>query len=297
METENRMRLNDGRTLGYAAYGDPSGIPVFYEHSGSRLDIRATSPVAEAMGVRLIALDRPGVGLSDFRPGYRFLDWPDDVAEAADRLEVNRFAIFGHSLGAVFSLAIAYKLPERVTRCAVIGAPAPPDAPGVMTGMHRGNQVLLSLSRRISWPMRAQAAVMARLVKSSKADRLAQNMLNSLTRPDREVVTNRPELLDDMLDAGRETFRSGTKGAVWANMLYIRPWGFPTQDIRVPVAIWHGREDTNAPVVMAEYLAQAIPGSQLRIMANEGHMSSLMNHIDEILTYLAAPQRAPAVSD
>lgn len=288
METAITMKLNDGRSLGYAEYGDRSGTPVFYNHSGSRLDIRASSPIAADLGIRLIALDRPGIGLSDFRPNYQFLDWPDDVAEAADRLGLDNFAMFGHSIGTVFSLACAYKMPERLTRCALIGAAAPLDAPGVTEGMHRFNKALFSLNKRTSWPMRVQAAVMARLLNGKNAERTTRSMMNMLNDSDREAIANQPELMDDMLEAGRETFRSGTRGAVWANLLLAHPWGFPLEDIKVPVAIWQGEEDSNAPVAMAKYLAQTIPDCQLHIMTSEGHLSSLTNNLEEILNYLTA---------
>jgi pimeloyl-ACP methyl ester carboxylesterase len=64
------LRLRDGRLLGYARYGDPNGTPVFYFHGfpGSRLEARLADAVASRNGVRVIALDRPGSGLSDFKP-------------------------------------------------------------------------------------------------------------------------------------------------------------------------------------------------------------------------------------
>jgi len=35
--------------------------------------------LAASLGIRLIAVDRPGIGLSTGRPGRRLLDWPGDV--------------------------------------------------------------------------------------------------------------------------------------------------------------------------------------------------------------------------
>jgi pimeloyl-ACP methyl ester carboxylesterase len=89
------------------------------------------------------------------------------------------------------------------------------------------------------------------------------------------------------LDAGRESFRSGTEGTAWANALIARPWDFDLEDIRVPLTIWQGDQGTNVPMAMGQYLAQQIPGSQYRILANDGHRSSLTNHFEEILSELA----------
>src|SRR5438132_12266206 len=74
------IRLSDGGTLGYAEYGDPSGVPVLFFHGtpSSRL---ATAPSWSdtSLGVRLIVPDRPGIGLSTYKPKRTLLDWPNDV--------------------------------------------------------------------------------------------------------------------------------------------------------------------------------------------------------------------------
>jgi uncharacterized membrane protein len=43
----------------------------------------------------LIALDRPGMGLSDYQPRRTFVDWPDDVNQVAAALGLDRFAVLG----------------------------------------------------------------------------------------------------------------------------------------------------------------------------------------------------------
>ena len=70
------VRLRDGRSMGYAQYGDPNGFPVVNAHGGMacRLDVAAAAPIANQVGVRLISPDRPGIGLSDPQPGRTVLD-------------------------------------------------------------------------------------------------------------------------------------------------------------------------------------------------------------------------------
>jgi pimeloyl-ACP methyl ester carboxylesterase len=84
-QTSATLELADGRALGYAEYGDPKGEPLFHFHGhpGSRLEAQLAHADAEREGVRIIAIDRPGYGLSDYKPGRRLLDWPDDVVEAS----------------------------------------------------------------------------------------------------------------------------------------------------------------------------------------------------------------------
>ena len=78
------ITLPDGRRLGCAEYGDPDAMPVLYCHGFP--SCRLEPSMLPVSGIRLIALDRPGYGLSDPLPGRTLLDWPRDVAAAADAL-------------------------------------------------------------------------------------------------------------------------------------------------------------------------------------------------------------------
>ena len=96
------IRLEDGRTLGFAEYGDPAGRPAFYFHGSPscRLDwsIFGDEAWARSHGVRFIAIDRPGMGLSDYQTDRTLVDWPDDVAELADTRGIETFAVWGFPL-------------------------------------------------------------------------------------------------------------------------------------------------------------------------------------------------------
>jgi hypothetical protein len=87
------MRLGDGRAVGYAQYGEPSGTVVVNAQGGlaCRLDVAAADAAARAAGVRLISPDRPGIGLSDPQPGRAILDWAGDVLEVLNQLGSNSF--------------------------------------------------------------------------------------------------------------------------------------------------------------------------------------------------------------
>ena len=109
--------LPDGRTLGFAEYGDPSGRPVlFFPGTPSgRLFQHPDESIAASLGARVITLDRPGYGLSDFLRNRALLHWPDDVEELADTLGFDRFAVAGISGGAPYVAACALKIPGRLT--------------------------------------------------------------------------------------------------------------------------------------------------------------------------------------
>ncbi len=111
--SDKTIQLHDGRALGYAEYGGSERKALFYFHGapGTRLEARVFAEQAVRVGIRLIAVDRPGMGLSSFKARRRLLDWPDDVVELADCLHIDRFAVIGVSGGGPYVLVCAYKFP------------------------------------------------------------------------------------------------------------------------------------------------------------------------------------------
>ena len=90
------------------------------------LEVLTVQSAAERIVVRLIGLDRPGIGRSDAKAGYRLLDWPDDVVEVADQLGIERFAVEGLSGGGPFALACAYTIPQWLTARGLISPATDP---------------------------------------------------------------------------------------------------------------------------------------------------------------------------
>jgi len=132
-EDFNTVALRDGRCLAYKIHG--KGVPVFALHgmesSRHTYDTQkwGTPPqdVAQLFpGIQLIAVDRPGYGDSSSPPlGYGYKDFADDLAELADKLELQRFCIAGHSSGGPYALAVAAYFPKRVVACASISSDGP----------------------------------------------------------------------------------------------------------------------------------------------------------------------------
>src|SRR5580704_2836233 len=135
------IKLRDGRTLAYAQFGDPEGDPIIYCHgtpsSRAEGELTLRGSCAAQLGLRVIIPDRPGMGGSDFLPNRRVVDWPNDVLELADALQIERFAMLGSSGGAPYALVCGAMIPERVSVVGVIGAVAPIDAPGLFSPRSR----------------------------------------------------------------------------------------------------------------------------------------------------------------
>lgn len=267
--TAQRIRLADGRFLGYAEFGDPAGQPIFFFHGwiGSRLDFRPNDEAARVAGLRVVAVDRPGCGLSDFMAGRTLLDWPDDVRELADQLGIDRFALIGHSFGGPYVAACALKLAARVTRVGIVAGIAPLVRPGATTGMASLVRANLWLAGHASVLARPFVVVMGRVVRRPEV--VAKSALANL--PPKEIeLLSRPEFAG-FTEGYSEMYRAGSRGPYWDAVTFARPWGFRLEDVRPHVELWYGEADTNVPIQMGEYYDAALPDSRLTRYPGEGH--------------------------
>ena len=277
------LQLSDGRTLAYAEYGDPNGTPVFFIHGspGSRL-FYPPDDVTKRLGVRLICTDRPGYGDSTFQPNRVILDWGTDIAQLADHLGFDKFAVVGHSGGGPHTLACAYALPERVTAAGVVAGAGPVDTPNATEGMFFLNWLGFTFGRYMPWP--AWYAMVKYLMREIAADPTKAIDRDKDTWPpaDRELLTT-PEIRELCIRSDMEAFRHGLLAYAWDARLLTRPWGFKLEEIKVPVHLWHGTLDNSTTVAMARYMEEKIPNCKLTICEGEAHML-LIPRWEEILT-------------
>jgi pimeloyl-ACP methyl ester carboxylesterase len=54
----------------------------------------------------------------------------------------------------------------------------------------------------------------------------------------------------------------------------------------MPVHLWHGEADRNAPVAMGRFVAKSIPGCVTHFYPDEGHLSLFKHHFEEVLRVL-----------
>src|SRR5690606_6473600 len=129
---EGSVAVRGGRRLGFAEYGVARGPAVLWMHGtpGARRQVPMEArAIAEAEGLRIIGVDRPGIGSSTPHLYDDILDWTPDLAEFADTLGIERFAIVGLSGGGPYALAAAAAFPDRVGAVGVLGGVAPTVGP------------------------------------------------------------------------------------------------------------------------------------------------------------------------
>lgn len=285
-------RLPDGRRLAYAEYGAPAGTPVFFFPGtpSSRL-MHPDEGVTRDLGVRLSVADRPGFGLSDPKPGRTLLDWPDDVIALADALGIGCFAVIGISGGGPYTAACAYKIPDRLTAVAIVGGSGPVDLRSTFAGSARERHIGYVLAQRAPRLLRLVIAL-ARNPGRNPA-RFQAQFARGAAEADRAIMA-RPGMREMFVRNYAEAARQGMTAFADEVILASKPWGFPLQDITLPVHLWHGEEDRNTPIAMARAMAAAIPNCRTTYLPGEGHLF-LFDRWGEILgDLLSFATRSPA---
>jgi pimeloyl-ACP methyl ester carboxylesterase len=281
------FHVSDGRALGYAEWGDPDGAPVF-GFLGTSLSWLAHlgDEAPRAAGVRLILVDRPGYGVSDFQPGRTLLDWPKDVSELTDGLGIERFAIFGMSGGGPHAAACGVALADRVTTAGLVSSPAPVwDRPELRFSAPPHRHELIELAQR------DPDLVANRLLEDCRAElaeiaRESRNGDSGGPEADRAVMAD-PDVRARFEAAKLETVARGPEGyAHDLFLLFVAPWEFRPEDIAVPTQIWQGDADQAVSPRVAEFFAGTIPDNRLHMVPGAGHLL-LWSHTEDVLRSLA----------
>ena len=283
------ITLKDGRKLGFLECGDKKGHPVFYFHGfpGSRLQASDFHAIAKTHRCRFFGIDRPGMGLSTFNKKHTILNWSQDIIAFANHLEIDKFSIIGHSGGAPFVMACAYSIPERLSGAAIVSGIAPTTLPESKIDMLWGLRAINVLVRYIPGFAVLLMKIQQKLMLKPK---IFNQFIQKLPAPDRIILqdTNR---INTMMDAIAEAFKDGVSGPAQEMRLVLKPWGFDLEKITYPITIWQGKLDVQVPASHAEVYKTKLPYTKLRLFEHEAHVSTLYNHMEDILES-TSPKRA-----
>lgn len=289
MAGEDRtIRLRDGRKLAYTEHGDLPGKPVFFIHGnpGSRLVRHPDETIVQGLGARVITPDRPGFGLSDFQPRRTLLDFPDDIAQLADALGLDDFAIFGVSAGGPHVAACTYKLPHRITKAAIVSGASPVNRAGAYEGMHPAWRMAFQLGKQLpSWLLRLLLWAQTRCALRDP-EKMVADLAGILSDSDKEILSQ-PKIKAGIINRLAEAARRGVKGRVREAKVLVSPWGFRLEDIPVSVHLWYWEEDFAIPPRMGRYLEARIPNTVAHFLPGGGHLS-LFDHWGEIIEPLVS---------
>ncbi|ODA66896.1 Lipase 3 precursor [Methyloligella halotolerans] len=287
------LTLGDGRRMGYAEFGDPDGLPVLALHGtpGSRLTFTVTDDAARARTLRIIAPDRPGYGISDFKRFENVMDWVPDLRALADALELKGFAVMGVSGGGPYAVAAAAGMRKRTAFLALVSPVGPIAAMGGGLRLNAAHRRIFHelpgrprISAAVFWSMRS----MLRL-----APNLAYRGLMRRAAPKDRPILEQTDTRTSLLSGHQEGLRRDVRGAAQDVRLFGAPWALDFESVIAPAVLWQGLEDRNVPPTAAEYLADQLPNCRLDVMPSAGHYW-IFDHIEEVLDAVEASVKAGA---
>jgi len=274
---EGNVAVRDGRRLSFAEYGSHTGPAIVWMHGtpGARRQIPLDArEYAVEHGLRIIGIDRPGIGSSTPYLYPNVLDWTADLALLLDALGIDDIRVIGLSGGGPYALAAGAGLPDRVRGVGVLGGVAPTRGADAIGGGPIQLAVrfapLLSAGRL---PLGIALTTAIRTVKPLAGAGL--DLYAAVQPPGDKNLLSRPEFkamfLDDLLNGSR--FQ--TSAPLADLVLFTREWGFDLADVAVPVRWWHGDADHIVPFRHGQHVVDRLPDATMSVIDGESHLGGL----------------------
>ena len=295
------LTLPDGRTLGFAEYGDLNGVPIVVTHGilGSRLENQLFHRNARELGARIIGIDRPGIGLSSPNATNRkVVDHAKEVEALAEYLNLKGYAVIGMSGGGPYALGCARSLPSDPSKPKL-------KAVSIVTGLQLPNMTQnfpawlvflnrnLDLRRVVKWMFTRGPAWQLHLSDEVRAEGMRQAFDLKKAHTADVAITRRadyPDMQQTFLRSSREAARQGWDGFLDDSAILSAAPGFRVEDIRpdLPVQLWYGMDDGNvSPKAGKEYAERLRAGGNKLVELHEEdghtHGSTQVNYQRRIL--------------
>lgn len=282
------VELRDGRHLSWYEYGNSAGEPcLFLPGAGtSGLAGAALDAAASEHAIRLMSIDRPGLGHSDplaVAEGS-LLHWTKDVQELAAQLALGKFGVIGHSAGGAYALAVSRALPERVALTVIGDGSGPYDA-----DWYQQQAAMSRMSRSYYGLARRAPRLFATLYKLStpQSPKAIDRMVSLISRgssPDAQYAKAHPTETRVSLEAVADGCRQGPQGPTDDIRRLCLLWGFELTDVTGPVEWWHGKQDTNVSLAAGRPVTDRLPHVETHFV--DGGHYTLFEHADEVMISL-----------
>jgi pimeloyl-ACP methyl ester carboxylesterase len=202
------------------------------------------------------------------------------VEVLADALGLDRFAVLGNSGGGPYVAVCAAMIPHRLRTAVIVSGGWRMDWPEARAGLPLPNRIMLFLARRARPVLRLMLGMMGGIAQDEREKDLAQ--LEKRVPPADHAAFTEPGRLEAFGRSMQECLRQGARGAAWDLGLYVRDFGFRLVEVRVPPTVFHGEQDTQAPIAMVRRAVAQLPGAKLVTFPDDAHLSTLCNHMDEV---------------
>jgi pimeloyl-ACP methyl ester carboxylesterase len=208
-----------------------------------------TVPVL-ARAFRVISFDNRGAGRSDSPSGsLSIAAMAADAVAVLDAASVERAHVYGISMGGMIAQEIALRYPDRVGRL-VLGA----TTPGGAAATPPDAATLAFLARRAALPDEEGRWASVPYVYSARTRRVGGERIGEDFAHRRDYAFNPVGYMAQFAAAA-------------AHDAHARLGG-----IKAPTLVLHGAEDRMVPPANGRALAAAIPGAELLILDDAGHL-------------------------
>lgn len=263
-ERGDSILLPDGRRLAWWEWGPEGGDPILFcpgAATSGRLGFGAD--VLEDLGLRLLAVDRPGVGRSDPHAEKTLDSWAEDVAELIGARRLGHPLGLGFSQGAPFALALAGR--GLLRRVAIVSGQDQLSHPALRPLLHP------EVAGMIAAIERDPAGFARDLASRADAEGMWQLVIGMSSEHDRAVY-QRDGFSRPFRQALEEGFAQGADGYARDLVNALGPWPVPPEEITIPVDLWYGAHDAS-PVHSPDLgvtLAARLPAAWRRLESGEG---------------------------
>lgn len=290
MEVARTVTTRDGRTLACLEVGNPSGPLVIHNHGGpsSRLEARLFAGPAAKHRLRLVCVDRPGIGQSSRQKNRSYAGWADDLTAIADALGHREFGVTGWSEGGPWALAAAaYIDPFRLRHVSSIAGGSYGTfgdnwaADQLAKADAMGGQLALKFQPGFRL-MYAALGLAAKHFRRSYVDQVRK----AVNDDDRRILL-KPDIEAAFSDASAECFAQGSDGLVRDSQLLYRRWAFDVSAIKRPVHLWQGTEDRLVAASINRTVADRMPAAVWHSVEGAGHFVAV-GSADDIFAIAAA---------
>lgn len=274
---EGNIAVGEDRQIGFAEFGNPQGRAVFWLHGtpGARRQIPTEARIfAENENIRLIGLDRPGIGSSTAHQYESVFAFAEDMRTIASVLGIDKMAVVGLSGGGPYALACAAAMPDRVVAAGILGGVAPASGPESIGGGAMALGTLVApLLRVAGTPIGWVATRLIRFIRPIASP--AATLYGLVSPPADRALLARPEVkamfLDDLLNGSRKQMAAPFSDVV----VFARDWGFHLDQVKVPVHWWHGDADHIVPFAHGQHVVARLPEAELYSLPGESHLAGL----------------------
>jgi pimeloyl-ACP methyl ester carboxylesterase len=273
-----------GRRLSVSEWGalDKPVILLIHGFPGCAEHAKLMSETPYWDSFRLIAMDRPGYGDSDVQPRITPLDFARQVQMLLAELQISKLSIISISGGAPYALAIAFLMPDVVTRINSVAGVAPMS---LQTFYYMNGQQKKAWFIQKVLPRPLLNYALGKVWKKGidKMDDFLFTRLDEFSESDRQVF-NHPQIGPELIATTKYALRQGPGGIIDDMFVYGKSWGFNLLDVQCPITFWHGTNDEVVHKRFSKMMSRRVARGNLRIVPHEGHYSILLNYRDSILS-------------